>query len=1331
MAENLPLINEIMPSNSSCISDDDNDFPDWIEIYNQGELSIDITGYGLSDNPDNPFKWTFPAISIESGQYLLVFASGKDRNNTGQLHTNFKIDNDGETLLLTDPSGTVVDSLNTGALQTDISLGRKPDGGPEWYLFTEPTPGSANSTKGYTGYADSVSFSLPGGFYSGSLSIKLSTTSPTTEIHYTRDSSEPLDTSPLYENELLISKTTVVRMRAFETGKLPGPVNTATYILDDHPETEVSEYFITCNPEDFDYIYEHYSDDTYIPVTITYKGKLWSDVGMRIRGDDSRAFPKKSLKLKFSGELFEYNRDMLNFNAEYLDKSYISQYLSSRLMREAGQPAFQSEHARLYLNGEFLGLYLRIENVDEYFLEANNLDPGGNLYKATVTDACLSIYDTPDSVWEKKTNADSGIDDLVDFIGMINSVPDKDYLAFTHEYLDYDKMVNMVALNMLVANGSTYYHNYFMYQDIHGTNKWTMFPWDMDKSFGYRYTADHSYLRSTSGKRSDNPFHKRAIINETILNDIRTRVNEFSETIFDRDYLIAIIDSLQTALESSVLEDNTDDVNNIFEWYNEINDRKDFAENRIDNLVYQFENYPRPFSVEPTPAEVVATPTFVWHPSTDPNGDPLTYTLTYCNNTFFNYTTEIEGITDTTYTFSKELPPGTYYWKVRVSDGSDMVEWYDKSYLCEGFNHRNVFTLEYPSSLPSPINGEIVLSKTSSPYKLSGDTIISPGGSLTVEPGVELIMYEDANIYVRGTLNMNGTSADPITVQSISESSQWGALCFDNSEGVSTLSHVIISGATSGSDAAAFKAAVSGQSSHVVLENVQFENNLHCVYMNSGNLSVSNCIFTDTNSMQHIDVIGGTATVEHSQFFSPHEGDAVDYNGVRDGSVSNNLIVTSADDGIDIGDRSVNIIIANNRIYGCSDKGISIGEYSYGIDISRNIITNTSIGIAVKDSSTAVVDHNTLYNNDTSISAYNSTSTIPYGGVVNVTNSIISESITATLSTDDLSSITVSYSLSDKEIMDGTGNIYSTPFFNAPGSNDFSLKSHSPAIDTGSPESEPDGDGSRTDMGALPYSDGTLTIVINEINYNSSDDFNTEDWVELYNTGESSVDLTGWKIKDSHLDHTFVCPENTIIGANDYLVICREDSLFAVFYPELTNYIGGFEFGFDSDGELIRLLNSDDVIVDSLTYFDVDPWPDGCDGNGPTLALINPLISNNIPENWTSSAGHGTPGAVNDVYSHVGEDKQDNTPTAFSLGQNYPNPFNPVTTIPFDILKAGHVIIEVYSITGQRIATVVDDYLMSGNYTAVFNARNLSSGIYFYRISTGKNSITKQMVLIK
>ena len=140
------VINEIQASNSDTIFDDDGEAEDWIELFNTGSDIMYLNGYGLSDDYDNPFRWMIPDVSLQPGGYLLIWASGKDRDSPeSPLHTNFSISSDGEEILLTAPDGERVDEISPIPIPRDVSYGRYPDGANGFCLFTERTPGSQNS----------------------------------------------------------------------------------------------------------------------------------------------------------------------------------------------------------------------------------------------------------------------------------------------------------------------------------------------------------------------------------------------------------------------------------------------------------------------------------------------------------------------------------------------------------------------------------------------------------------------------------------------------------------------------------------------------------------------------------------------------------------------------------------------------------------------------------------------------------------------------------------------------------------------------------------------------------------------------------------------------------------------------------------------------------------------------------------------------------------------------------------------------------------------------------------------------------------------------------
>ena len=136
--------------------------------------------------------------------------------------------------------------------------------------------------------------------------------------------------------------------------------------------------------------------------------------------------------------------------------------------------------------------------------------------------------------------------------------------------------------------------------------------------------------------------------------------------------------------------------------------------------------------------------------------------------------------------------------------------------------------------------------------------------------------------------------------------------------------------------------------------------------------------------------------------------------------------------------------------------------------------------------------------------------------------------------------------------------------------------------------------------------------------------------MEFYNDSCESVDISGWIFKDENDDHIFIFPPNMVLEPEALIVLCRDTAAFSGLFPEVNNYLGDFDFGLSNGGELIRLFDNQENIIDSLTYDDEPPWPTEPDGNGPTLELIDPSLPNEDPENWrASTAPHGSPGQQN------------------------------------------------------------------------------------------------------
>ena len=154
-------------------------------------------------------------------------------------------------------------------------------------------------------------------------------------------------------------------------------------------------------------------------------------------------------------------------------------------------------------------------------------------------------------------------------------------------------------------------------------------------------------------------------------------------------------------------------------------------------------------------------------------------------------------------------------------------------------------------------------------------------------------------------------------------------------------------------------------------------------------------------------------------------------------------------------------------------------------------------------------------------------------------------------------------------------------------------------------------------------------------NYSQENEYvNPGDWVELHNSTNESIAIGLWEFKDGKDTHVFIIPENQVLESGAYLVLCKDSLAFNDNFPNVSNFIGEFDFGLNGGGELVRLFDAEELPVDEVNYNDSSPWPLEPDGNGPTLELIHPFLDNDLGVNWGASDNNGgTPGVVNSVYT--------------------------------------------------------------------------------------------------
>ena len=232
------VINEIVAANISGLTDEFGDTEDWIEIYNRGTAAVNLEGWSLSDSPEEPSRWIFPAVAVPGGGYLIVYTSGKDRRNatgTNRLHTSFQLSASGEFLglynadsprvLISGFSPTFPEQRNNTSYGIDASGNAR--------YFGTPTPGAANGISTITGVVEPVHFSSTRGFYTQPFNLVLTCPTPGAQIRYTTDGSLPSLTNGVpYSNPIFINRRAHVRAGAFRTNLLPSVVSTHSYLYD-------------------------------------------------------------------------------------------------------------------------------------------------------------------------------------------------------------------------------------------------------------------------------------------------------------------------------------------------------------------------------------------------------------------------------------------------------------------------------------------------------------------------------------------------------------------------------------------------------------------------------------------------------------------------------------------------------------------------------------------------------------------------------------------------------------------------------------------------------------------------------------------------------------------------------------------------------------------------------------------------------------------------------------------------------------------------------------------------------------------------------------------
>ncbi|MBK9985130.1 MAG: lamin tail domain-containing protein [Saprospiraceae bacterium] len=614
--------------------------------------------------------------------------------------------------------------------------------------------------------------------------------------------------------------------------------------------------------------------------------------------------------------------------------------------------------------------------------------------------------------------------------------------------------------------------------------------------------------------------------------------------------------------------------------------------------------------------------------------------------------------------------------------------------------------------LPDTVFQNLSLDVSCSPYIASGDVVVKPNVTLTVQPGVEIRFSEKANLWILGDLQMNGTVDAPINVKNDTGSETWGGIFLKNATSTSSLSYVTLENASAGTQRFYYPAAISAYHSDITLDHMDLTSvKDNPVFARFSDVIMTNSKLKSAVTGDCINVKQGFAIVENCDFEggTQPDMDGIDFDGVVNGIARNNHVHDFRGDncdGLDIGEQCQGLLIEHNFIHHCFDKGISVGQES-SATVVNNVIAYTNIGIALKDESDVQVEHCTFFGNQKGVSAYEKNAG-NLGGTGHIVDCIVSNASLDAYDYDSHSGLTLTRCLSDLDSISYPGNINADPHFINPTLFDFNLLPASPAIGIGA-------SGSNLGANTLPVYTGLPQLMISEILYNDTLT-STGEFIEIYNPGAITVDMSNYKLSAA-VDFTF--PAGATILPGGTVVVAKTASNFSgAIYPVYQWESGKLR----NEGEVIYLIDRDGLLVDFVRYNNHTPWPESNTLKGKSIELVSGILDNHFATSWVpSKAQGGSPGEVSGVSGTTPELND----TQFTI---YPNPASDVMYVAFKEY-ADSFTIRIIDIIGREVLSRTSYHENVLNQARV-DLTHLDHGSYFVVIEDERGRVIGSEVLI-
>ncbi|MBI3235854.1 MAG: lamin tail domain-containing protein, partial [Bacteroidetes bacterium] len=1141
------FINEYSCANTIQFADNNTKYEDWIEIYNDGNAAVSLQDYYLSDDITDKVKYKIPSgITIASKGFVRFWASGRNMITGGHYHTNFHLTQsktNADWIVLSDANGNILDKVQIIRHQLGHSVGRKPNGGSTWGIFTSPTINASNTATQYTRYAAKPTASAPAGYYNTTFTLYLTTNEPNSKIYYTIDGKVPTISSKQY------SAAAGIKIDSTKVIKAITVSNNATVLKS---FTEINTYFYKVNHTmpvisiagtNLDVLAN--GDNTIRPegsfefFNKDKKRTATSYGSYNSHGQDSWANDQRSLDFKSFDEM-GYNyaiqeqlftlSDRPEFQGIILRAAGDDNYPAAHHAGNAGSAHIRdayvqnlakqgnlkvdlrtAEKAIVYLNGKYWGVYDMRERADEHDYTKYYYDQ--DKYN-------LQYILTWGTTWAEYGGSQAITDwsNLRSFVMNKNMAVDSNFKYVT-DRLDVYSLVDYVIVNSVSVCSDWLNYNTGWWRGLNkkgGHQKWGYTLWDNDATFGFyiNYTgipdtgSSAPVCNVENSGLSDPEGHIDLLLklcqNKAFNQYYKSRYIDLANTVFSSKNMLSKLDSTINLLKPEMTMHAKRWFGTYNEWMTNANKLRNFVAKRCSlmnngiNSCYGFTGpYKTTFQVFPKGSADI----------------------------------QINSLRIDTFPFT-----GNYHGKVDV--------------LIKAIPHKDYlfdyWVVRKDTIKPDTITWDAVL-------RIAGvDTIYSYFKKRTSVAQLNISEINYGNDVTRNSgtwfeLTNYGNSDIDISHWKIKSGVKWKEHELSDNSIISAHSKWLFV-----SDSAKFH-SLYGAKNNVVYLTFDLEANNEAIYIYD--TINTQMLYVPFKSKQPWPIAANKAgrTLELLNDTLDASNPLSWRNGCIGGSPGD--VYTACNEFVQVAEINYNSYPAANagdwfELYNQHTDTIDLTGYTFRTDKFYNAYPVTG-SLKIAPGKRAVICEDTvtflkvyphvtslymlaglkLSNAGDQIKIYNSNDSIIY--------SVAYEDTLLFTQKADGFGYTLDYNYKGDDYSDGR-NWSATCFGGSPGDS------------TGSCESG---------------------ILFTEVNYKSALFNDAGDWFEIKNTSNTDYNIYGWNFSDSSAGG-FTISQNYILKANSYLVLVADTVKFKTQYPNVTNYIGNLNFNLSSGGDKIRILNA-------------------------------------------------------------------------------------------------------------------------------------------------------------